>query len=172
MRARATRSAVVITEYTSFGFGDLDDGQEANAQTGFALDIASTLLSHYRQGVDAALYWDAVDYLQPGHDADDPLGLPARARRQTLRAAAALLRNGADPGLPAARARVLLDVRAVPIPGQSGVQLADGRPVIFWSTQVSIHWTCSSTWAGRRRQLPRHSSHADGPRRREAPADA
>jgi hypothetical protein len=60
---------VIITEYTSFGFGDLDDGQEANAQTGFALDIAATLLSHYRYGADAALYWDAVDYLQPGHDA-------------------------------------------------------------------------------------------------------
>jgi O-glycosyl hydrolase len=60
---------VVVTEYTSFGFGDLDDGQEANAQMGFALDIAATLLSHFRQGVDAAVYWDAVDYLQPGHDA-------------------------------------------------------------------------------------------------------
>jgi hypothetical protein len=60
---------VIVTEYTSFGFGDLDDGQEANAQTGFALDIAATLLSHIRQGVDAAVYWDAVDYLQPGHDA-------------------------------------------------------------------------------------------------------
>jgi O-glycosyl hydrolase len=60
---------VIVTEYTSFGFGDLDDGQEANAQMGFALDIATTLLSHYRDGVDAALYWDVVDYLQPGHDA-------------------------------------------------------------------------------------------------------
>lgn len=66
---------VVITEYTSFGFGDLDDGQEANAQTGFALDIAATLLSHFRQGIDAALYWDAVDYLQPGHDAITRWGL-------------------------------------------------------------------------------------------------
>jgi O-glycosyl hydrolase len=60
---------VIVTEYTSFGFGDLDDGQEANAQMGFALDIATTVLSHYRHGADAALYWDAVDYLQPGHDA-------------------------------------------------------------------------------------------------------
>jgi len=60
---------VIITEYTSFGFGDLDDGQEANAQIGYALDIAAMAIEHYRSGVDAALYWDAVDYLQPGHDA-------------------------------------------------------------------------------------------------------
>jgi O-glycosyl hydrolase len=66
---------IVVTEYTSFNFGDLDDGQEANAQTGFALDIAATLLSHYREGADAALYWDAVDYLQPGHDAITKWGL-------------------------------------------------------------------------------------------------
>ena len=60
---------VIVTEYTSFNFGDLDGGQEAHNQYGFTLDIATTLLSHYRQGADAALYWDAVDYLQPGHDA-------------------------------------------------------------------------------------------------------
>ena len=66
---------VVITEYTSFSFGDLDDGQEANAQTGFALDIAATLLSHFRYGVDAAIYCDAVDYLQPGHDAITKWGI-------------------------------------------------------------------------------------------------
>jgi O-glycosyl hydrolase len=66
---------VVVTEYTSFSFGDLDAGQEANAQNGFMLDIASMLLSHYRNGVDAALYWDTVDYLQPGHDAITRWGL-------------------------------------------------------------------------------------------------
>jgi O-glycosyl hydrolase len=66
---------VVVTEYTSFSFGDLDAGQEANAQNGITLDIASTLLSHYRNGADAALYWDAVDYLQPGHDAITRWGL-------------------------------------------------------------------------------------------------
>ena len=60
---------VIVTEYTSFNFGDLDAGQEAHNQYGFTLDIATTLLSHFRQGADAALYWDAVDYLQPGHDA-------------------------------------------------------------------------------------------------------
>jgi O-glycosyl hydrolase len=66
---------VIVTEYTSFNFGDLDAGQEANAQNGFTLDVASTLLSHYRNGVDAAIYWDAVDYLQPGHDAITRWGL-------------------------------------------------------------------------------------------------
>ncbi len=66
---------VVATEYTSFDFGDLDAGQEANAQNGFALQVVATLLNHYRDGVDAALYWDAVDYLQPGHDAITKWGL-------------------------------------------------------------------------------------------------
>jgi O-glycosyl hydrolase len=69
VRWRRPELPVIITEYTSFGFGDLDDGQEANAQIGYALDIAAMVLEHYRSGVDAALYWDAVDYLQPGHDA-------------------------------------------------------------------------------------------------------
>jgi hypothetical protein len=39
------------------------------------LDVANTLLSHYRSGVDAALYWDAIDYLQPGHEAITRWGL-------------------------------------------------------------------------------------------------
>ncbi len=75
VRERRPDLPVVITEYTSFGFGDLDDGQESNAQNGFTLEIASTLLSHYQNGVDAALYWDAIDYLQPGHDAITRWGL-------------------------------------------------------------------------------------------------
>jgi hypothetical protein len=66
---------VVITEYTSFGFGDLDAGQESAGQLDFAIDVIESLLSHYRSGVDAALYWDAVDYLQPGHDAITKWGL-------------------------------------------------------------------------------------------------
>jgi len=66
---------VVVTEYTSFGFGDLDAGQEANDGVGFMLDVTTTLLSHYGSGVDAALYWDAIDYLQPGHDAITRWGL-------------------------------------------------------------------------------------------------
>jgi O-glycosyl hydrolase len=66
---------VIATEYTSFGFGMLDDGEEANDHTGFTMDVVTTLLEHYRNGVDAAIYWDAVDYLQPGHDAITKWGL-------------------------------------------------------------------------------------------------
>jgi O-glycosyl hydrolase len=66
---------VVVTEYTSFSFGDLDAGQEANSPLDFTLDVADTVLAHYRLGADAALYWDAVDYLQPGHDAITRWGL-------------------------------------------------------------------------------------------------
>jgi O-glycosyl hydrolase len=75
VRARRPRLPVVVTEYTSFGFGDLDDGQDANDRLGYTLDVVNTLLAHYRAGVDAALYWDAVDYLQPGHDAVTKWGL-------------------------------------------------------------------------------------------------
>jgi hypothetical protein len=75
VRARRPRLPVVVTEYISFGFGDLDAGQEASDPLGFTLDIADTLLAHYRLGADAALYWDAVDYLQPGHDAITRWGL-------------------------------------------------------------------------------------------------
>jgi O-glycosyl hydrolase len=69
VQSRRPDLPIIITEYTSFGFGDLDDGQEANAQIGYALDITAMAIEHYRSGIDAALYWDAVDYLQPGHDA-------------------------------------------------------------------------------------------------------
>jgi hypothetical protein len=75
VHARRPRLPVVVTEYTSFGFGDLDAGQEARDPLGFTLDIADTVLAHYRLGADAALYWDAVDYLQPGHDAITRWGL-------------------------------------------------------------------------------------------------
>ena len=73
--SREPQLPVIVTEYTTFDYGDLDAGQEANAQNAFTLEIASTLLSHFRNGVDAALYWDAVDYLQPGHDAITKWGL-------------------------------------------------------------------------------------------------
>jgi O-glycosyl hydrolase len=75
VRQRRPDLPVVITEYTSFRFGDLDDGQEASDDLGFMVDVLNTLLSHYRHGADAALYWDAVDYLQPGHDAITRWGL-------------------------------------------------------------------------------------------------
>jgi O-glycosyl hydrolase len=75
VHSREPALPVIVTEYTSFSFGDLDAGQEANAQNGFGLDIANTVLSHYREGADAAIYWDAVDYLQPGHDAITKWGI-------------------------------------------------------------------------------------------------
>ena len=69
VRARRPDLPVIITEYTSFKYGDLDTGLEVNDRAGVTLDVVDMLLSHYEQGVDAALYWDAVDYLQPGHTA-------------------------------------------------------------------------------------------------------
>jgi hypothetical protein len=68
---------VVITEYTSFAFGELDRGEQASDEIGFMLDIASTAASLYNDGVDAALYWDAIDYYQPGHAAITAWGLLA-----------------------------------------------------------------------------------------------
>lgn len=75
VRQRRPELPVIVTEYTSFSYGYLDDGQEAVDPTGFMLDVTSTLLAHYSYGADAALYWDAVDYLQPGHDAITRWGL-------------------------------------------------------------------------------------------------
>jgi O-glycosyl hydrolase len=135
VRAARPDLPVIVTEYTSFGFGDLDDGQEANAQTGFALDIAATVLSHYRQGVDAALYWDAVDYLQPGHDAITRWGFlrgPAedfgrRPRWYAMEQILAYLQPGA---------RVLVDdLRGPPTLTTLAVELADRRPVVFLVNQ-------------------------------------
>jgi O-glycosyl hydrolase len=126
---------VVVTEYTSFNFGDLDDGQEANAQNGFALDIAATLLSHYRDGADAALYWDAVDYLQPGHDAITKWGVlqgPAEdfAPRQRYYGLLQILPYF-QPG-----ARVLGDSRSGNDQVQDlAVRTADGVPAIFLVNQ-------------------------------------
>lgn len=75
VRARRPDLPIIVTEYTSFKFGDLDDGEEARDTLGFTLDVVNTVLSHYRSGADAALYWDAVDSLQPGHDAITKWGL-------------------------------------------------------------------------------------------------
>jgi hypothetical protein len=131
VRARRPDLPVIVTEYTSFGFGDLDDGQEAHNQYGFTLDVLTTLLSHYRQGVDAALYWDAVDYLQPGHDAVTRWGLlhdPGRdfARRVRYYGFAQILPY-LQPG-----SQVLSDRQA----GGSDlhtleVRTSDGDPAIF-----------------------------------------
>jgi O-glycosyl hydrolase len=126
---------VIVTEYTSFGFGDLDDGQEANAQTGFALDIAATLLSHLRQGVDAAVYWDVVDYLQPGHDAITKWGLlrgPADDfQRRTRYYGLLQILPYLQPG-----ARVLEDTNEGDDQLHSlAVRTADGAPAIFLVNQ-------------------------------------
>src|SRR5919202_148371 len=135
VRERRPDLPVVATEYTSFGYGALDDGEEANDHTGFTMDVATTLLEHYRSGVDAAIYWDAVDYLQPGHDAITKWGLlrgPAHdfARRSHYYGLQQVL-----PYLqPGAR---VLDSR------QSGgdqlsslaVRTADGVPAIFLVNQ-------------------------------------
>jgi hypothetical protein len=75
VRASGYDLPVYITEYTSFDYGDLDRGQEATDEVGFMLDIATTLASHYNDGVDAAIYWDAVDYYQAGHAAVTTWGL-------------------------------------------------------------------------------------------------
>lgn len=74
-QAHAPRLPVVVTEYTSYAYGDLDTGDVASDPLGFAVDIADMALSHYQNGASAALYWDAVDYLQPGHNALTRWGL-------------------------------------------------------------------------------------------------
>ena len=126
---------VVITEYTSFAYGDLDAGQEANAQNAFSLDIAATLLSHFRRGVDAAVYWDAVDYLQPGHEAITRWGL---------------LRGPTDDFQRRARYYGLLQILPYLQPGSVvledsltgddqlhslGIRTADGVPAVFLVNQ-------------------------------------
>lgn len=66
---------VYVTEYTSFDFGELDRGEQADDEVGFMLDVATTLTALYNSGADAALYWDAVDYYQAGHAAITAWGL-------------------------------------------------------------------------------------------------
>lgn len=127
---------VIVTEYTSFNFGDLDAGQEANAQNGFALDIANTLLSHYRNGVDAAIYWDAVDYLQPGHDAITRWGVlrgptDEFERRERYYGLQQIL-SYVQPG-----ARVLDQTQDGPDALQTlAVETADGAPAVFLVNQA------------------------------------
>ncbi|MBV9579347.1 MAG: hypothetical protein JO057_12230 [Chloroflexi bacterium] len=157
VHARQPTLPVIVTEYTSFAFGDLDAGQEANAQNGFALDIANTLLSHYRDGVDAAVYWDAVDYLQPGHDAITRWGIlqgPAddfkeRQRYYALEQILPYLRPGAR----------VLEVRQEGGDSVSSlaVQTAEGPPAVFIVNQefqpVDLSLTLTGWDAGRYRSL-------------------
>ncbi|MBV9323118.1 MAG: hypothetical protein JO352_04935 [Chloroflexi bacterium] len=157
VHSRQPTLPVIVTEYTSFAFGDLDAGQEANAQNGFALDIASTLLSHYRDGVDAAIYWDAVDYLQPGHDAITKWGIlrgPAddfkeRQRYFALQQILPYLQPGAR----------VLDVRQDGAEDLSSlaVQTAQGPPAVFLVNQefqpVDLTLTLAGPDAGQYRSL-------------------
>jgi hypothetical protein len=139
---------VIVTEYTSFNFGDLDAGQEANAQNGFGLDIVSTLLSHYRQGADAALYWDAVDYLQPGHDAITKWGLlrgPAddfkrRTRYYSLVQVLPYLQPGAQVLDDTETGDDQLTVLAI--------RTADGMPAIFIVNQDFVPVDTTLTLSG------------------------
>jgi O-glycosyl hydrolase len=136
VRARQPELPVIVTEYTSFGFGDLDAGQEANDGVGFMLDVANTVLSHYRDNVDAALYWDAVDYLQPGHEAITRWGIlrgPQRdfARRRRYYALVQILRY-LQPGTR------IMDMRAEDGTSNLGylaVQTPSGAPAIFLVNQ-------------------------------------
>jgi hypothetical protein len=135
VQSRRPDIPVVVTEYTSFSFGDLDAGQEANAQYGFGLDIVATLLSHYRQGVDAALYWDAVDYLQPGHEAITKWGLlqgPAQDFKRRVRYYSLLqVLPYLQPG-----ARVLDDRQTGDDQLTSlAIRTADGLPALFMVNQ-------------------------------------
>jgi O-glycosyl hydrolase len=138
VHSRRADLPVVVTEYTSFNFGDLDDGQEANAQTGFALDIAATLLSHYRQGADAALYWDAVDYLQPGHDAVTKWGLlegPAKDFAPRTRYYGLLqILPYLQPGARVLTDRSSGDDQVISL----AIRTADGIPTIFMVNQDFI----------------------------------
>jgi hypothetical protein len=135
VRSRRPQLPVIITEYTSFGFGDLDDGQEVNDRVGYTLDIVNMLLAHYRYGADAALYWDAIDYLQPGHDAITRWGIlrgPSRdfARRTRYYGMLQVLPY-LHPG-----ARVLTsELAGGAEPGVLAVQTASGAPAVFLVNQ-------------------------------------
>lgn len=77
---RAVREAglsqpIYISEFTSFGYGDLDGAQEANDEMSYTLGVLGVLHSHLTSGVDAALYWDGVDYLQEHHAAVTKWGI-------------------------------------------------------------------------------------------------
>ena len=64
-----------VTEYTTYRYGNLDDGQEAPAELPYLLEIATVLQSHLTAGADGAIYWDAVDYYWLLHDAIAKWGL-------------------------------------------------------------------------------------------------
>lgn len=136
VQSRRPELPVVVTEYTSFGFGDLDDGQEVNDGIGFTLDVANMLLAHYRYGADAALYWDAVDYLQPGHDAITRWGLlrgPSRdfTRRSRYYGLLQIIPY-LQPG-----SRVLTTQATDAVIGALAVRTPSGEPAIFVVNQAA-----------------------------------
>ncbi|HLH26569.1 MAG TPA: glycosyl hydrolase [Chloroflexota bacterium] len=75
MREGGLSLPLYVTEYTTYRYGNLDDGQEAPAEMPYLLEIASVLQSHLTSGADAALYWDAVDYYWLLHDAISKWGV-------------------------------------------------------------------------------------------------
>jgi O-glycosyl hydrolase len=75
MREGGLTLPLYVTEYTTYRYGNLDDGQEAPAEMPYLLEIATVLQSHLTGGADAAIYWDAVDYYWLLHDAIAKWGL-------------------------------------------------------------------------------------------------
>jgi O-glycosyl hydrolase len=145
---------VVVTEYTSFSYGDLDTGQEAASPLEFTLEVADTVLAHYRLGADAALYWDAVDYLQPGHDAITHWGLlrsPAEdfARREWYYGLLQILRY-LQPG-----AQVLQTERqGGDDVGLLAVRTADQRLALFFVNQQNAPIDVDLELIGRSESIP------------------
>jgi hypothetical protein len=135
IRARRPDLPVIITEYTSFANGDLDEGLEVNDRVGYTLDIVNMLLAHYRYGADAALYWDAIDYLQPGHDAITRWGLlrgPGRdfARRTRYYGMLQVL-----PYLHPGARTLTTELDGSAQPGVLAVETASGAPAVFLVNQ-------------------------------------
>jgi hypothetical protein len=75
MREGGLTLPLYVTEYTTYRYGNLDDGQEAPAEMPYLLEVATVLQSHLTGGADAAIYWDAVDYYWLLHDAIAKWGL-------------------------------------------------------------------------------------------------
>ncbi|HET6319905.1 MAG TPA: hypothetical protein VFG86_25890 [Chloroflexota bacterium] len=148
VRSRNPELPVIITEYTSFGFGDLDDGQEVNDRIGYTLDVVNMLLAHYRYGVDAALYWDAVDYLQPGHEAITRWGILRGASRDFARRTRYYGMLQVLPYLHPG-ARVLnSELEGAAEPGVLAVQTATGAPAIFLVNQQQDELTLQFSLRG------------------------
>ena len=123
--------------YTTYRYGNLDDGQEAPSEMAYLLEIATVLQSHLTAGADAALYWDAVDYLWLLHDAISQWGLlrgpqaqPPLSPRKRYYGLLQILPY-LQPG-----ARVLEDSNAGDDQLHSlAVRTADGVPAVFLVNQ-------------------------------------